>query len=319
MDTNRQKTSPILLKDILQFDSLRKQFPDKKIKLRFNTSWDDIPEKGEPVHRDYLEMYKNGDRFISDSILSQKCDATGKVTIKRLSSTDIVFQFIKVSNHRWLLIDAMNITVDEERSVYNKISKENFKVAGGIQLSEYTPFFGRLIVEWRDKPRQIIYTNQKLVDKMEVYEISAHAYRDRDDDFVGYEKVCMSYRELEYVIDNDDWKKALSAVYGVYVITDKKTGKLYVGSAYGDNGIYGRWRTYLDSGFDKDETETGEYPNKKLKELVQREGMEYLVENFQYAILEIFPKNFGNDRALQRESYWKKVLHTRSPYGYNDN
>ena len=154
---------------------------------------------------------------------------------------------------------------------------------------------------------------------MEVYEISAHAYLDRDEDFVGYENICKSYGELRRIIDNKDWKEALMGVYGVYAITDKKTGKLYVGSAYGDNGIYGRWLTYLNSGFDKDEQETGKYPNKKLKELVLRKGMVYIAENFQYTILEIFPKNeIGKDRALKRETYWKEILRTRS-CGYNDN
>jgi len=313
MDSNQHKISPILLKDVLRFDNLRERFPDKRIKLRFNTSWNDITENGERVRRDYRKMYESGDPFIFDSILSQKENR------KRLSSADIVFQFIEISYHKWLLIDAMNITADIGYRAHNPISNRGFNVAGGVRLSEYTPFFGRLTVNWTNKPQQFFYVDPELVDNVEVHEISEHAYLDRDDDFVGYENVCKSYVELRRIIDSKDWKEALKSVYGVYVITDKKTGKLYVGSAYGDDGIYGHWLIYLNSGFDKDEKETGEYPNKKLKELVMRERMAYITENFQYTILEIFQKNeVGKDRALKRESYWKEVLHTRS-CGYNDN
>ena len=313
MDSNQQKTSQIYLKDVLRFDNLRGRFPNKRIKLRFNTSWKDKNEKGEQVLRDYRKMYESGDPFFFDSILSQKENR------RRLSSADIVFQFIEVSYHKWLLIDAMNITKDIERRAHNPLSNRGFNVAGGVRLSEYTPFFGRLTVDWTNKPQQFFYVDQELVDNVEVYEISTHAYLDRNDDFVGYENVCKSYVELRRIIDNKDWKEALRSVYGVYAITDKKTGKLYVCSAYGANGIYGRWLIYLNSGFDKDEKETGEHPNKKLKTLVLREGMAYIAENFQYTILEIFQKNeLGKARALKRESYWKEILHTRS-CGYNDN
>lgn len=62
----------------------------------------------------------------------------------------------------------------------------------------------------------------------------------------------ISYYDLKRKIDNsDDWCRALRSRKGVYLITDKNTGKQYVGSAYGKDGIFGRWVVYLTSGYDK--------------------------------------------------------------------
>ena len=53
--------------------------------------------------------------------------------------------------------------------------------------------------------------------------------------------------------------------------------------------------------------------------MVKEKGIEYIQDNFQYSILEIFPKtDMGRDKALERESYWKNVFQTRM-FGYNDN
>ena len=104
----------------------------------------------------------------------------------------------------------------------------------------------------------------------------------------------------------------------MYVISDHQTGKLYVGSAYGKNGIYGRWKTYIESGFDKNEQENGKYPNKGLREIVKSEGMSYIQKNFRYAILETFTDDDTDEYIIQRESYWKKVLLSRE-FGYNEN
>ena len=85
------------------------------------------------------------------------------------------------------------------------------------------------------------------------------------------------------------------------------------------NHIYGRWQVYLTSGYDKDERESDEYPDKQLKELVKRESISYIQNYFKYTLLEVYPKNeMGKEKALLRESYWKEVLETRT-YGYNTN
>ena len=44
------------------------------------------------------------------------------------------------------------------------------------------------------------------------------------------------------------WKNTLSRQQGVYIITNTDNGKLYVGIATGRNGIYQRWKNYIDNG-----------------------------------------------------------------------
>ena len=75
----------------------------------------------------------------------------------------------------------------------------------------------------------------------------------------------------------------------------------------------------MNDGYDKLELEDNKYPNKRLKEIVDKKGIDYIKKHFQYSILEIFSKSeLGKQKALNREKYWKKVLQSRE-FGYNAN
>lgn len=65
-------------------------------------------------------------------------------------------------------------------------------------------------------------------------------------------------------------------------MTDKSNGKMYVGSAYGDYGIWSRWET------------------------------------FQFSLLEFYSMKIDNQVVINREQYWKEVLCT-CWFGYNLN
>ena len=82
----------------------------------------------------------------------------------------------------------------------------------------------------------------------EVQEVLREPYSGRS--FPGYEDVDISFDELETLVRNDrpDWKAALESVKGIYLITDTKTGRRYVGSAYSEHGIWSRWCSYVASG-----------------------------------------------------------------------
>jgi len=88
---------------------------------------------------------------------------------------------------------------------------------------------------------------------------------------------------------NLTWVKALSSVNGVYLIQDKLSGKLYVGAAYGERGIYGRWSDYAKNGHGN---------NKDLIDLDPN--------NFQFSILEIVPATTTWDGVIDRENRWKE-------------
>ena len=86
--------------------------------------------------------------------------------------------------------------------------------------------------------------------------------------FTSYDKVLLSYEALRKIVNNKaaykEWEEKLSAVAGVYLITDTKTGKHYVGSASGEQGsIWGRWNEYA---------RTKHGGNKRLKELIDADS-----------------------------------------------
>jgi len=62
------------------------------------------------------------------------------------------------------------------------------------------------------------------------------------DKFLGVKNVDISFEDLHYLVrtGTTPWRTALGSVAGVYLISDTLTGKLYVGSATGEGGIWGR-------------------------------------------------------------------------------
>lgn len=118
----------------------------------------------------------------------------------------------------------------------------------------------------------------------------------------------MTHRELTELIrkGNREWRARLSAVAGVYLILDAKTGKQYVGSASGAQGIWGRWSEYADNGH-------GE--NKLLKELVEANASVY-PNAFTYSVLQMLPKTYAREVVLKSEHRYKKKLGSQA-FGLN--
>ena len=130
--------------------------------------------------------------------------------------------------------------------------------------------------------------------------------------FTSYDKVLLSYEALCKIVYNKsaykEWVEKLSVVAGVYLITDTKTGKHYVGSASGEQGgIWGRWSEYA---------RTKHGGNKRLAELIAADS-EYC-NHFQYSILEVFPIKRDKREVLEYEQLYKKKLWSIQ-FGLNDN
>ena len=98
------------------------------------------------------------------------------------------------------------------------------------------------------------------------------------------------------------WKLALSHWRAVYYIFDTLDRKAYVGSAYGADNLCHRWENYGASGHGG---------NILLRERDPR--------NFLFTILERVSPDMEADDVCRIETAWKERLHTRAPYGLNDN
>ncbi|MFW6172496.1 MAG: GIY-YIG nuclease family protein [Elusimicrobiota bacterium] len=175
-------------------------------------------------------------------------------------------------------------------------------------LDKGKDMIGRLVIEYDKYYRQSYCLLEKWYDELVVKEILREPYT--SEPFPGYENVLLDFESLKIIIDEEapSWRSPLSSIKGVYVITDKETGKQYVGSAYGENNFWTRWSDYASN------CHGG---NKELIKIIERKGEEY-ADNFQFSILEIRPNTIGDKEVKQRESHWKDVLGSRE-FGYNEN
>ena len=124
--------------------------------------------------------------------------------------------------------------------------------------------------------------------------------------FKDYLDFSLSYHELTDLVANAkahrDWVSSLSAVAGVYLILAQSTGHQYVGSAYGLDGIWGRWLQYASNGH-------GE--NEMLRELMDSDGSAY-PNAFRFSILQVLPKTTATPEVIRWESLYKAKLGTRA-------
>jgi len=167
---------------------------------------------------------------------------------------------------------------------------------------------GRAIVQYHRTARQSYRLGGALGASLLVHEIRPE--RLSIEDFPGYSSTSIEYATLQIVVRQRPtaWVTALRSVAGVYLIADKSNGKHYVGSAYGEGGIWGRWEDYAKSGHGG---------NKELVALLAEKGGEH-ASNFLFSILEICDLIATKDEVLARETHWKNVLLSRE-FGYNSN
>ena len=215
---------------------------------------------------------------------------------------EIAICLLKLSSDTWLLTTIKKIT--EDLDVCDSI---NYKAE---ELEKYNKFYGRVILKYHKTVQtQVMYLGT-VKDELEVLEILPTIFD--GDEFAGYDKVSLSYSQLEAIIKlkKQTWIGALENQKAVYLQTDKVTGKLYVGSATSDQGmLLSRWKNYI---------ENGHGGNVGLKELDKEKGFDYIKKNFQYTIIENFNAKVDDHYVLERESYWKEVLRSRE-FGYNKN
>ena len=176
------------------------------------------------------------------------------------------------------------------------------------ELTSHSELNGRLVIDFSRTGRQSYLNAENWCNNLSVSEI--YAERLSIAPFPGYRAVNLTWNELRLIVDQalDTWRTALSNVAGVYLITDTSSGRLYVGSASGEGGLWQRWVNYADNGHGG---------NRELRHLVKEKPDEF-PKTFRYSILEIADVHDSEANVLARESHWKNVLMSRE-HGLNAN
>lgn len=163
------------------------------------------------------------------------------------------------------------------------------------QMSGFEELEERIIIDWGSSAISWHQWLTKDKDK-EVIEITPGF----DNVFPGYENVLLRLGDLQNIIKQEypEWKRMLSAVNCIYVISDRVSRSLYVGSTYNTEGIWGRWKQYAETG--------GHGYDVTLRKLC--EANPHYGNNFSWSILEILPLNISQDEAVAIETRYKAKL-----------
>lgn len=155
---------------------------------------------------------------------------------------------------------------------------------------------GKLVIKWPGK--ELSYS--RWAHKNSHFEVDV--IHDESQLTLGvpdWRSLVLSWDELNRIPKS--WKAALREWRGVYFIFDTRSGKGYVGSAYGKENLLGRWIGYA---------KTGHGGNRKLRTLKPT--------GFIFSILERMSQDTSAEEMIARENEWKVRLHTRD-FGLNDN
>lgn len=271
----------ILLNDIMRFSE------PKNVKLRFNLSFG--------TTRPAIDYFTDNTQESLKHMLDGQYWNYGKKGNFSVGNISLGFVRIPSRCDCWLLFHVGEVTQD-------------LKVRNGVgysfrDLDDYQKFIGRIVVRFHNSSQNLIRKGDTTLGNCHVEEILPQVYN--NDTFPGYNKVYISWRSLSNAIQKANWITALKNQKGVYLLIDIKTGKQYVGSAYGQEMLLGRWKSYI---------ETCHGGNKRLKELEEN----YIKDNFYFSILETFNYDEDDKTIIEREQHWKQILMTRD-FGYNDN
>lgn len=122
--------------------------------------------------------------------------------------------------------------------------------------------------------------------------------------FPGFDRLVLDRAQLQAVMREHRyaaWRTALSSVLGVYLITDTRDGRQYVGKADGAESIRQRWSAYAANGHGG---------NVELRNIDPAA--------FRYSILRVFDPGTPAREINEAESHFKHALDTRR-HGLNRN
>lgn len=164
------------------------------------------------------------------------------------------------------------------------------------EIPEFQSYRKRLIVQWRSTRG---WHQKKDLDIYELLPATVVTL------FPGYQEVLLRHDELKAIFADPrahrDWQAALKANAGIYRIVDLSDGKIYIGSAYGRGGLWGRWQNYAN---------TGHGGNKLLK------GRD--AKNFQWSVVRTVSTAMSQRDVIRIEGL-EKDKHGSRAVGLNGN
>lgn len=205
------------------------------------------------------------------------------------------------------------IGTERKRSIFIGVFKINWSEPRGNKhyydltpVPEFECFVDRLVIDWGNNA--IAWHQWYNTQDKEVIELLPHGYIGN---FPGLLDFVLEFDELRTLVQNPDanhdWRHHLSAVNGVYLILDSKTGRQYIGSACGNEGIWQRWCNYAATG-------TG--GNKELVALHQNDPLYH--RYFRFSVLQSLPSNVTPREIVTIENLYKQKLGSRA-HGLNQN
>jgi hypothetical protein len=160
----------------------------------------------------------------------------------------------------------------------------------------YADWKGKLVIHW--PPPERSWWRRAHRNDMPVLAVLEESALDKE--MPTWEEICLTWEQLKVL--PTPWRAKLSEWRAIYFIFDVSDGKGYVGSAYGGSNLLGRWRSYAAK-------EHG--GNQLLKS--RQPG------NFRFSILQRVSPDMDAADVIRLEATWKDRLHTRAPFGLNDN
>jgi hypothetical protein len=223
---------------------------------------------------------------------------------------DYIVSFIGMEYSRAVMTGVYRVIghVRSEEKVPPPEYPETLRAPGGYfynlqEVGGFEDLNDRVVIRWANARAW-----HQWLRPMEVMEVLPAGYAM---DFPGFLEVLLTFDELAAIVAapeaNRAWHQALSAVAGIYLITDMADGSQYVGSAYGAGGILGRWHTYASSRHGG---------NVRLQAILENDSERY--RRFQFTILQTLPLETSPAEVLRHETLHKRKLGTRA-FGLNVN
>jgi hypothetical protein len=217
----------------------------------------------------------------------------------RFKNADYILFFVKTSNKKECVFIGLykknGVTVVTDENGQNPHDKYDLE-----RCSELSQWSGRLFVEDPTTSLDIYNKAETIRDKGGLPILKLLTAKEASE-FPGFHHFTTLVSELKNLPAN--YQRYLKQAKGVYLLTCLNSHKLYVGSAYGEHGFWGRWTGY-------DENAGG--GNIALTDWIKKNEKEC---NFQVSLLEIAASTDSKESIIAKENSWKTKLNSRSVDG----